>query len=162
MAIATQTHNTKAKNATANAVVSLGWFVSVFVEIRMSSITLGFVAGSVLWLTLWQLIVVVRRRGMKIGFGHADDKGLRNRIRVHANALENLLPFCLLLILLDWQIDIGPWTVACCAAMALGRLAHPFGMLNARRYHIMRVVGMGLSFTATLLLAGRTIVLLYG
>ena len=128
----------------------------------MSAVTLGFVVGSVLWLSLWQFVVVGRRWGQRIGFGHADDKGLRNRIRVHANALENLLPFCLLLIVVDWKIDLGLFTILCCVAMMVGRLLHPFGMLNARRYHIMRVMGMGLSFTATLLLAGRALVLLFG
>ena len=127
----------------------------------MSSLTLGFFVGSVLWLTFWQLVVVARRRGQKIGFGYAEDKGLRNRIRVHANALENLLPFCLMLMVVDWQTDVGLFTLLCCAFMAVGRVLHPFGMLNARRYHITRVVGMGLSFAATVLLTGRALALLF-
>ena len=72
------------------------------------------------------------------------------------------MPFCLILMVVDWQIDVGLFTILCCAFMAAGRLLHPFGMLNARRYHITRVVGMGLSFAATLLLAGRALALLFG
>lgn len=119
----------------------------------MSTISMLFLVFSTLLLLGLQWHVIARRRTEKIALGEGEDRQLMRRVRVHANAFENLVPFSVLLIASDLNGVSPGWLVVPILMMVLGRVLHPLGMLNPKKYHVTRVIGMACSILATVILA---------
>jgi uncharacterized protein len=85
--------------------------------------------------------VVFFRRAHKVGIGLADNKDLERRVRVHANAIENI-PIALIL-LACFESTGGPaWAVhAFGAVLMLSRILHAYGLNKTVRPTFGRVWG---------------------
>ncbi len=80
-------------------------------------------------LALMLAILVVRIRGSeKIGLGDGGDKQMMRQIRVHANLLENLIPFALLYMLAEIQNMPGLFLHLVGIAFIIARLMHASGL----------------------------------
>ena len=115
---------------------------------EMSLPTVIFIVLAAIWMGALQWAVIARRRAKQIAYSHGDDKVLAARIRIHANAFESLLPFILLLLVAD-QIGLWTWvSLPLMALMLIGRVLHPWGMLNPRSLIVLRMMGMLCSLIA--------------
>lgn len=103
-----------------------------------------------LWL-IWG--VVEQRRQHHIGLGDGGNEMLLRRMRVHANAMENLPLQLILLVLLEasggpaWAVHAGG------LAIVVGRVLHMLGMGGHSGYSFGRFYGTLLSMVATLVLS---------
>lgn len=111
-------------------------------------------AGLAGLLNLWLIWgVVEQRRQHRIGLGDGGNEMLLRRMRVHANAMENLPLQLILLVLLDasggpaWAVHAGG------VAIILGRVLHMLGMGGRSGYSFGRFHGTLLSMVATLVLS---------
>lgn len=87
------------------------------------------------------------RRKLKIGIGDGGNKEMLRAMRVHSNFSE-YVPISLILIFLVEAQGSQPWLVhALGLCLLLGRLAHAFGVSQARENFTFRVAGMALTFT---------------
>lgn len=88
------------------------------------------------------LLVVDRRRVTKIGIGEGDDKKLRNRIRVHGNAAENV-PLALVLLALCELTGTAPIVLhGFGAALVVARVLHAWGLSQSAGVTFGRFVGV--------------------
>jgi hypothetical protein len=93
-------------------------------------------------LVILLLLVVVRlRRGFKVGIGDGGNRELARAIRVHANAVENIPLFLILLAL--YELNGGGALVAhgIGATFLLSRVAHAGGLLRSAGPSPARVLG---------------------
>ncbi|MBY6188644.1 MAPEG family protein [Marinobacter hydrocarbonoclasticus] len=115
----------------------------------------GFYAAWIGLITLalaWQ--VVRQRRQLKIGVGDADNRGLRLRVRAHANLTE-YAPIALILLGCSEASGAPVWLVhGGGLALVLGRVLHPWGLLGGNGgYHIGRFTGTLLTWLSILVSA---------
>jgi len=86
--------------------------------------------------------VTFRRRVARVPIGDGDDKELRKRIRVHANAVENI-PIIILLLFFFETGGGASWLVHVFGGYAfVSRLAHAFGYSRTSRPSAGRFIGM--------------------
>ena len=130
--------------------------------IMISDLTVWFVVLCVVWILFWQLSVIAIRRRDKISFGDGGNRLLLKRSRVHMNSVETLMPFGLLLVVVDLSTDalLVAWIAV--GMMIVGRALHPFGVLDGRRFLILRMIGMQLTILSTVVLAGFAVWVLLG
>ena len=87
------------------------------------------------------------RRRLKIGIGDGGNKEMLRAMRVHSNFSE-YVPISLIFIFLVEAQGSQPWLVhALGLCLLVGRLAHAFGVSQARENFTFRVAGMALTFT---------------
>jgi uncharacterized protein len=85
--------------------------------------------------------VVGYRRAHKIGIGLRDDKDLERRVRVHANAIENV-PIALIVIAFFEQGGAPGWSIhALGGALFLARIGHAYGLNKTVRTSWGRMFG---------------------
>jgi len=98
------------------------------------------------------------RRRHQVAVGDGNNSELRRAMRVHANFAE-YVPLALLLIFFV-ELDGTPkwWVHALACTLVCGRLAHAWGVSQARENFRYRVSGMVLTFAA-IASAGLTILL---
>ncbi|RLA05022.1 MAG: MAPEG family protein [Gammaproteobacteria bacterium] len=85
---------------------------------------LSLISALALFLTMR---VVKVRMDTSIGLSHGGDENLTRQIRVHANLLENLLPFALLFILAELNQTSIIFLHLAGAFFLLARLLHAYG-----------------------------------
>ncbi|MCA9693002.1 MAG: MAPEG family protein [Myxococcales bacterium] len=79
----------------------------------------------------------------RISLGEGENRDLFRAIRAHANALEHVVPFVLLSLLLEETTGLSDLVLIAGVAFIVARLLHAFGML--RRIHRARQLGATLS-----------------
>ncbi|MBZ0223643.1 MAG: MAPEG family protein [Dokdonella sp.] len=113
-----------------------------------------YVALSTILVIGLALAVSLRRRTVKVGLGSGGDSTLLQRIRAHANALENL-PLALLLLLC---LELGQAHALLLhgfgSALILGRLLHASGLWHSAGISFGRFYGTLLTWGAMLGMAG--------
>lgn len=96
-----------------------------------------FVAFNTVLLTLLALNVSRVRIGERIPNGDGNSVPLKKAIRAHANGVEQVILFALVLLALTYQVKSPELLMALAGAFSVARLAHALGMLqpnvNARR-----------------------------
>lgn len=93
------------------------------------------------------------RRSARVAVGDGGDAELRRRMRVQANFAE-YVPFALLLMALSEGLGAPGWLLhALGLALLAGRIAHAWGMSQAREVFAFRVGGMMATFAVILLAA---------
>ena len=107
----------------------------------MPVVTSLYAALATLLVILLALLVVDQRRRSAVGLGDGGDRRLQQRMRVHANAVENL-PLALLLLLL---LELGGTSAALLhgfgAALLVARVLHAWGFLQSAGTSVGRFVG---------------------
>lgn len=92
--------------------------------------------------------VIGRRREQRVELGHADDKELLRRLRVHANFAE-YVPIALILMALAENMTAPRPMVHVVGLMLLaGRLLHAYGLSQTPQILRYRVWGMVLTTVA--------------
>ena len=110
-----------------------------------------------LLLVLLYARVSQRRLATKIGVGTGGDAVLEQRVRAHANLIENA-PLALLLLYLVEQTGLDAWAVhAFGAAFLVARLLHAQGMSGSTGRSAGRLYG---SIGTLLVIAALSVVLL--
>ena len=113
-----------------------------------------YVALSTILVIGLALAVSMRRRTVKVGLGSGGDSTLLQRIRAHANALENL-PLALLLLLCLELGQAQPLLLhGFGSALILGRLLHASGLWHSAGISFGRFYGTLLTWGAMLGMAG--------
>ncbi|MCC7256151.1 MAG: MAPEG family protein [Dokdonella sp.] len=113
-----------------------------------------YVALSTILVIGLALAVSLRRRTVKVGLGSGGDSTLLQRIRAHANALENL-PLALLLLLCLELGQAQPLLLhGFGSALILGRLLHASGLWHSAGISFGRFYGTLLTWGAMLGMAG--------
>lgn len=93
------------------------------------------------------LRVIGARRSARVALGDGGDAVLARRMRVQANFAE-YVPFTLVLIALAESLATPAWLLhGLGAALLAGRLAHAWGMSQAKETFAFRVAGMAATFT---------------
>ncbi|MGY4516635.1 MAPEG family protein [Lysobacter sp. HA18] len=93
------------------------------------------------------LPIVALRRGRKVGLGDGGDPQLLQRIRVHANFIENV-PFALLLLALLELGRLDRWWVAVLGGvLLLARVLHAAGLSRSAGYSFGRFWGTFLTWS---------------
>ena len=107
--------------------------------------------------TLLVLILAGRvslgRGRAKVGIGDGGDHQLIKRIRVHANALENLPLALLLLLLLELNQTQPIWLHVFGCVLIVGRILHAVGLSRTSKASIGRFVGTALTWGVMLVMA---------
>ena len=106
------------------------------------SVTPIYAALFALFFVALSLRVTRFRRTARISLGDGGDEELRRRTRVHANFAE-YVPLALILMALAELQDLPGWTIHLIGALlAVGRLAHAYGVSQAPQNMKLRVLGM--------------------
>lgn len=90
------------------------------------------------------------RLSLRISMGEGDNKIMRNAIRAHANALEHMIPFLVVLYFFEVKGGSKVWLLSLGIGFGISRLFHAMGLLL--RSHKLRQIG------ATLTLVGEFLV----
>lgn len=94
------------------------------------------------------LRTIAGRQAARVEIGHADDRQLLRRVRVHANFAE-YAPLALLLIGLAETLAAAPVTLhAAGSALVAGRLIHAYGFGRDPQIMALRALGMVLTFAS--------------
>jgi uncharacterized membrane protein YecN with MAPEG domain len=92
------------------------------------SITITIAAAAAL-INVWLGVRVSRlRRKHHVSIGDGGNPAVAARMRAHANFVEYMPLFLILLGLVEAARGSSPWLWAAAILFTLGRLAHPFGM----------------------------------
>ena len=90
------------------------------------------------------------RRSLQIGIGDAGNEAMLRAMRVHSNFAE-YVPLSLLLLLFVEMRGVHPLLVHVLGlCLLVGRVAHAFGVSQARENYGFRVFGMAMTFTCLL------------
>ncbi|MFA5941021.1 MAG: MAPEG family protein [Sinimarinibacterium sp.] len=92
----------------------------------------GYVAASMLLLTLLALNVSRLRVKLKIGNGDGNNVDMRKAIRAHMNHLEHALPFGLIVLALAQIGSPASLLAVLVVGFLAARLVHAYGMLTAQ------------------------------
>jgi len=120
-------------------------------------ITALYVALSVVLVLALAARVSVGRYRARVGLGTGGDEDLLRRVRVHANALENL-PLALLLLLVLDLAGLQPlWLHAFGIVLIAGRLLHAIGLSRSSGPGFGRAVGTALTWGVMAVMAAVVI-----
>jgi uncharacterized membrane protein YecN with MAPEG domain len=87
------------------------------------------------------------RRRLGIAIGDSGNSEMLRAMRVHSNFAE-YVPLSLLLVFFVESGGAPAWLVhGLGLCLLIGRLAHAFGVSQAKENYVFRVTGMGLTFT---------------
>ncbi|MES3039671.1 MAG: MAPEG family protein [Pseudomonadota bacterium] len=115
-----------------------------------------FVAFHAVLLTLLALNVVRLRISQRIPNGDGNSVPLKKAIRAHANAVEQVILFALVLLALTYQAKSPELLMLLAGSFCAVRLVHALGMLQPHR--LARQLGAGLTFA--LQIAGAALLVL--
>ena len=116
-------------------------------------ITSIYAALSALLVIVLALRVVQSRQKHKVGLGDNGEANLQQRIRVHANAIENLPLALLLLMLLEMQGIPAHWLHGLGAALVSARVLHAWGFSRRKGVSFGRFVGTIVTWLVMLAMA---------
>ena len=103
--------------------------------------------------------VIRSRRAARIAFGDGGNTIVLRALRVHGNFSE-YVPFALLLMALAELQSVPPWILYLAGScLTAGRFIHAFGVSQEPEVSRSRTLGMGLTFTALILLAALNLAL---
>lgn len=111
-----------------------------------------------LLICLLSLKVIKQRRKNKVSLGDGDVDDLRIAIAAHANAIEYIPIFLLLLFALEYNQASLALVHVFGLAFLIGRVLHAYGILTARFKY--RVLGMQITLYGIIALAVTNLVLL--
>ena len=104
-----------------------------------------FVAFNTVLLTLLALNVSRVRIGLRIPNGDGNSIPMKKAIRAHANGVEQVVVFALVLLALTYQALSAEWLLMLAATFSVARVVHALGMLKP---HILaRQLGAAPTFT---------------
>ncbi|HEY2394499.1 MAG TPA: MAPEG family protein [Rudaea sp.] len=112
-----------------------------------------YVALAALLVLLLSLRVVLRRVAQRVGLGDGDDKELKKRIRVQANAIEYLPLALLLLFALEWNQTLPSMLHAFGIVLIAARVLHAFGLSRTGGTSPGRLIGTALTWAVMLVMA---------
>jgi uncharacterized membrane protein YecN with MAPEG domain len=124
----------------------------------MPVITSIYAALAALLVIALALLVVDQRRRSAIGLGDGGDRALQQRMRVHANAVENLPLALLLLLLLELDATAPALLHAFGGGLLLARVLHAWGFLRRSGVSFGRFAG---TLATWLLMIGMALLLLW-
>ncbi len=102
--------------------------------------------------------VILRRRALKIGLGHGDNRGLERAIRAQGNFIE-FVPYALLLIYMAETAGASDLVIhALGMTLVVARILHAWGLMGSSGYSKGRFLG---SILTHLVLLGATAFCLY-
>jgi uncharacterized membrane protein YecN with MAPEG domain len=106
-----------------------------------------------LMLVYLSFLVIKQRYRAKVSLGDGDDPALRSAIAVHSN-FSQYVPLALLLITFV-ELNHAPAYLihALGACLLVGRLAHAYGLGQAKQIMKLRRLGMVLTFSAIVIAA---------
>ena len=113
--------------------------------------------ATILVLVLAGRVVALRRSG-KVGLGDGGNADLAQRIRVHANAIENLPLALFLLLLLELRGIPAPWLHGLGAALLVARVLHAWGFSRRKGVSFGRFAGTLATWLLMLLMAAMLLV----
>ena len=97
--------------------------------------------------------VVNLRQSARVAIGDAGDKSLIRRMRVHANFAENV-PYALILMGLAESLNASSRLLYVSGAcLIIGRLAHAYGVSQAKETFAFRIAGVVLTIAAMVIAA---------
>lgn len=97
------------------------------------------------------------RRSQKIGIGDGGNRVLERRVRIHANAIENV-PMVLILLGLAESAGVASWALhAAGVALIVARILHAHGLTQSAGHSFGRLYGVMLTWA---LLLGLSLTLL--
>ena len=108
-----------------------------------------FVAFNVLWLTLLAFNVSRLRIVRKVAHGDGGDVVIKAAIRSHANGVEHVPIFALLLLPLELGTLSTQWMAGLVLAFSASRVLHAVGMMT--RYFNLRRIGASITYLCQLL-----------
>lgn len=116
-------------------------------------------AGLCTLLVIFLAVRVVKwRREHKIGLGHGANLELQQRVRAHANAVENM-PLALILLASLELTGVSPYMIhALGATFLLSRLMHAWGISHSSGRSTGRFWGMLLTWVPMIIMAVFAIV----
>lgn len=88
-------------------------------------------------------IVSIRRITLQISLGDGENKVMRNSIRAHANAMEHVIPYLILLYFFELKGGSATLMLVMGIGFGVARLSHAFGMLKPA--FIFRRIGASLT-----------------
>jgi uncharacterized protein len=104
---------------------------------------------AVIFLALWFRVSSIRS-ATGVSFGDAGNAQILHRVRQHGNFVE-WVPFVLILMILAEGMGAPAIYLHISGALLLiGRIAHPFGLVDGNAAHPLRYVGNGTNILATL------------
>ena len=124
----------------------------------MPVITSIYAALATLLVILLALLVVDQRRRSAIGLGDGGDRQLQQRMRVHANAVENLPLALLLLLLLELGGSDPRLLHGLGGALIVARVLHAWGFSRRPGTSFGRFVG---TLATWLLMIAMAVLLLW-
>ena len=74
----------------------------------------------------------------KVSLGDGGNKIMQKAIRAHGNAVENLLPFALLLLAYEAQGGPPQWILGMGSLFLITRVFHAWGMLGSKKFRFRR------------------------
>lgn len=119
-----------------------------------------FVCANVLIVTLLAINVSRVRLREQVSLGDGGKPAVRNAVRAHANAVEHVAMFGLLVLALELAAAPAALLGTLVVAFTLSRLLHPVGMLGPAFQ--MRRAGAGLTFLCEIVGIVALLVLLPG
>lgn len=121
-------------------------------------ITSIYAALATLLVIVLALRVVQLRQKHKVGLGDNGEAHLQQRIRVHANAIENLPLALLLLLLLEMGGIPAPWLHGLGATLVLARVLHAWGFSRRKGTSFGRFFGTIATWVLMLAMAAMLLV----
>lgn len=114
----------------------------------------GIYAALAVLLVLVLAVRVSLRRGVaRVGLGDGGDADLIRRIRVHANAVENLPLALLLLLVLELDQTRPLWLHVFGCVLIVGRILHAIGLSRSSMESAGRFLGTVLTWGVMLVMA---------
>ena len=106
------------------------------------------------------LRVTLCRRTARISFGTGGNSELERRIRIHANAIENIPLVLILMGFIEFYHRSAFLVHGLGIALTLGRMLHAWGLTRSSDLSFGRAAGMSLTWLA--LLVGSVVAILIG
>ena len=116
-----------------------------------------YVALAALLVVVLSARVVLRRIAARVALGDGDDKELRKRIRVQANAIEYLPLALLLLVALEWNQTRPALLHAFGIVLIVARIVHAIGLSISGGASPARLSGTGLTWAVMVAMAALLI-----
>ena len=115
----------------------------------------GLVAALLLILHVVLMVRVIMRRGQaEVNIGDGGDEALEQRIRVHANLLENAPLFVAALAMLEMIVGSTVWVAVIGGVFAVARIDHAVGYSMTTGVSAGRLVGTLGTMISILAVAG--------
>ena len=107
-----------------------------------------YTAAAALVFAVLSFRTLIIRQRREISVGHGDDLKLERAIRAHGNFSEYVPLTLLVIFFLEFQGGEKYMVHFFCSCLVAGRIIHATGLSQTNEVVALRVLGMGLTFTA--------------